>query len=108
MPAPPRFLPEYDNIALAHADRSRILAGLGPDGPMPRGSSIGSLLVDGFYRASWSLQLEKGAATLEIHGFKGLPSDPRNVVDEIEAEGAGLLELLAPDLDERPVALSAR
>ena len=56
VPAPPRFLPEYDNIALSHADRSRILAGLGPGGPMPRGRSIGSLLVDGFYRASWSLR----------------------------------------------------
>ena len=54
-PAPPRFLPEYDNLALSHADRSRVFAGLGPGGPLPSGRTKGTLLVDGFYRAIWSL-----------------------------------------------------
>ena len=31
VPAPVRFLPEYDNVLLSHADRSRITGGLPPD-----------------------------------------------------------------------------
>jgi len=50
--AAPRFLPEYDNLLLSHDDRSRVFNGLGPGLPFPRGSTIGTLLVDGFYRAT--------------------------------------------------------
>ena len=96
-PAPPRFLPEYDNLALSHADRSRVFAGLGPDGPLPRGGTKGALLVDGFHRALWSLGTEDGVATLTIHGFRRQDFDPRDVIEQVEEEGAGLLALLAPD-----------
>ena len=50
-PAPPRFLPEYDNALLSHADRSRVV----PDEARARlsaagGVGFGSVLVDGLLR----------------------------------------------------------
>jgi hypothetical protein len=51
--APVRFLPEYDNVLLAHADRSRFvdrdLRALYPPGRLGRGH----VLVDGMLRATW-------------------------------------------------------
>jgi hypothetical protein len=91
-PAPPRFLPEYDNIGLGHADRSRILGGRGPGLPLPRGRWIGTLLVDGFYRANWSL--EEG--TLRIDRFTPAVDDPPGTIEDIEDEGRRLIRLLVP------------
>lgn len=47
---PPRFLPEYDNALLGHADRSRVFV----EGVMPPGWA-GNLLVDGFYAGWWKI-----------------------------------------------------
>jgi DNA glycosylase AlkZ-like len=91
-PAPPRFLPEYDNISLSHADRARILGGRGPGLPFPRGSWIGTLLVDGFYRANW--RFDDG--TLTIDRFAPASDDPRGTRAAIEAEGERLIGLVAP------------
>jgi hypothetical protein len=102
-PAPPRFLPEYDNVALAHAERSRIFGGHGPGLPLPRGVALGSLLFDGFYRANWKVEVDDGLATLTVAGFERLAGDPVEAVDEIAAEGAGLLAFVAPDATERKV-----
>jgi Winged helix DNA-binding domain len=102
-PAPPRFLPEYDNLVLSHADRSRMFNGLGPGGPFPYGSAIGALLVDGFYRANWKLIEEDGTATLTIDRFVRQPDDDRGAVNEIVAEGTRLLAFLARDAAERRV-----
>jgi hypothetical protein len=98
-PAPPRFLPEYDNLGLSHADRSRVFAGLGPSEPPARGEARGWLVADGFFRAFWSLRTEEGVATLTVHGFKRRESDPREMVEQIEEEGVGLLGLLAAGAD---------
>ncbi|HEX2222550.1 MAG TPA: winged helix DNA-binding domain-containing protein, partial [Candidatus Limnocylindria bacterium] len=52
MPAPTRFLPEYDNVLLSHADRSRIL----PDSALGRLTGwVGSFLVDGFVAGQWRI-----------------------------------------------------
>lgn len=54
-PAPPRFLPEFDNVLLGHADRTRVipadLKGLNGVG----NQTYGSVLVDGFFAAVWRL-----------------------------------------------------
>jgi Winged helix DNA-binding domain len=98
-PAPPRFLPEYDNVALSHDDRSRILHDEWPGQPTPGPRWVGSLLVDGFYRGRWRITLDDGAATLGIDG-------PGRVSDEIETEGLALLRLVAPGATDVRVELS--
>jgi hypothetical protein len=86
-PAPPRFLPDYDNALLAHADRSRII----PVEHRDRGL-IGrpTLLVDGFVRGTWSIQQQRGATpVLRIQLFEPLSTPERAAVTD---EGARLLE----------------
>src|SRR5690242_2309669 len=83
-PAPPRFLPEYDNVALSHDGRSRIIGPGWPGQPPPGQRWIGSLLVDGFYRGRWRITAD---GELRIEGLEPTP--------EIEAEGERLLALVA-------------
>ena len=67
-PAPVRFLPEYDNLVLAHADRRRIV----PEGVSPWTEvGWGTLLVDGFVAARWKLLTGKGRAELRVEPFAG-------------------------------------
>jgi hypothetical protein len=94
-PAPPRFLPEFDNALLSHAERSRVFEGSGP--AYPRGSTIGSLLVDGFVRADWKLT----GSTLEIDGLH-----TKRGRGEVEEEGLRLLEFLMPGAEKPRVEFS--
>ena len=103
-PAPVRFLPEYDNVGLSHADRARLFAGLGPGAPLPRGGrAIGTLLADGFYRANWQITEGGGDATLTIDGFVPQAADPPGSVEAIATEGDGLLAFLTSDANTRRV-----
>jgi hypothetical protein len=92
--APVRFLAEYDNVTLSHADRSRVVgdAGLEPlqGGP---GGWVGTVLVDGFVRATWAARRRGELLELEVRAGGGLSAAERG---EIEAEGTALLEFLAP------------
>jgi hypothetical protein len=62
-PAPPRFLPEYDNLLLSHADRSRVNPG-GHEVPLypGNGGRRGMLLLDGRFRGTWRISAAKGGA----------------------------------------------
>jgi hypothetical protein len=98
-PAPPRFLPEYDNVLLGHADRSRIAAGAAGRWPAD-GLHWSPLLADGFVSGAWRLRRDKAAATLVVEPFDPLP-DPAAV----EREAEGLLELLAPEAGRRMIKI---
>ncbi len=88
-PALPRFLPEYDNILLAHADRSRVIAV-----PYRPALFTSSLLVDGFVSATWKIIRQAGRAALVIEAFKPLKKSDREAVGE---EGMRLLAFAASD-----------
>jgi Winged helix DNA-binding domain len=101
-PAPPRFLPEYDNVLLGHADRSRITAGAADRWPTDD-LHWSPLMVDGFVAGAWRLPQDRGSATLVVQPFDPLP-DPAAV----EEEATRLLDFLAPDADRRRVELRMR
>ena len=94
-PAPPRFLPEYDNVFLSHDDRSRIAR---DDFRLSRSSSIegtfGTVLVDGFIGAIWKITRTKGRAVLRIESVVPLG---RRDMDAVAAEGERLLAFTDPE-----------
>jgi hypothetical protein len=96
-PAPPRFLPEYDNVLLSHAERSRIVTG-DRRIPLPpgRGGARGTLLLDGMFQGTWSTTRSNGKATLHIETFIPLTSPNARAVT---SEGMRLLAFIAPQLD---------
>ena len=100
-PAPPRFLPEFDNTFLSHAERSRIFDG-GGAGPFPVNTPVGGLFVDGFYRAPWKLEGE----TLRVEPFALRRGERSAVTRAVEAEGAALLGMLVPDAASPEVVLA--
>ena len=104
-PAPPRFLPEYDNVLLSHADRSRIISdNRHPPLPPGNGGALGTLLVDGFFRGTWRIQRRQGAAILAIELFEALPQHERTTLAE---EGARLLSFAAGDADTHDIQFVA-
>jgi hypothetical protein len=90
VPAPPRFLPEYDNALLSHADRTRIIA----EEHRNRIFTKGGFLVDGFAQGTWGVRRERGGATLVIAPFDRLS---KTHADELTAEGMRLLSFVVSD-----------
>lgn len=83
-PAPVRFLPEYDNVLLSHADRSRFDGRPGFDIPPP---VKGTVLVDGVVRAVWH-PVDEGLA---VRTFGALA---KRATASVAAEGRRLLRFL--------------
>ena len=97
-PAPPRFLPEFDNLVLSHADRTRVLADehrqfiLGAkNGRIPA-----TFLVDGWVAGTWRVERKKRAVTLAITPFAALPKSTAAALGE---EGTALVRFLEDDAD---------
>ncbi|MFE9771908.1 winged helix DNA-binding domain-containing protein [Streptomyces sp. NPDC005931] len=88
-PAPPRLLPEFDNLLLSHADRTRVvppeLKGLAWQGNIAHRT----LLVDGFLAGLW--RLEEQALVVEPFGPLG-----RHRRDDVAAEAERMLRVMHP------------
>ncbi len=95
-PAPPRFLPEYDNALLSHVDRTRIIA----DEHRELVFTRGAVLLDGFVRGSWTIRRQRADATLLIAPFAPLSAQDR---DALSDEGAALLVFAAGDAAARDI-----
>jgi hypothetical protein len=95
-PAPPRFLPEFDNLILSHADRTRVIAEEYRKAIASRNGMVpASVLVDGFVRGTWKTERSRGKANLEIKPFEPLTKADRDALAE---EGERLIRFVAePD-----------
>ncbi len=92
-PAPVRFLPEFDNLLLSHADRAHVI----PDGETPwldsvaAGRHVGNVLIDGMLRATWWLERADTRTTALITRPLGVLT--RSERAEVSAEAKRLAEL---------------
>ena len=102
VPAPVRFLGEYDNVLLGHADRSRIIPAAFPwEAMLAPGRFVNNLLVDGMLRATWWIERDgKRRAALAIRPFGKLSKREQN---EVTAEGQRLIDWAAADAEVRDV-----
>jgi hypothetical protein len=102
VPAPVRFLGEYDNVLLGHAERSRIIPADFPWREMlAPGRWVSNLLVDGMLRGTWWIERDrKRSATLRVRPFGELSPDER---DEVAAEAERMVEFSEPEAAQRKV-----
>jgi hypothetical protein len=98
---PARFVADFDNLLLSHADRTRILAAADKTRVISvNGLVSGTVLVDGFVGGTWRFDRGSGAAdgraAVVVTPFAPLVPADR---EALEAEGARLLAAAHPGLD---------
>lgn len=83
VPAPVRFLPEYDNLLLSHSNRTRVIADEHRSKVYLPGLRVAAtILVDGFVRGAWKIEKTKTAAALVIEPFDKLTKKDRAALVE--------------------------
>ena len=99
-PAPVRFVAEYDNLVLAHADRSRVLPEVHRKKVLlTAGRVCATVLIDGFVGGVWKLERDKKVLRVRVELFAE-PS--KKLRKELDQEGAKLMAFAeAHELDVR-------
>jgi hypothetical protein len=102
--APVRFLPEFDNVLMAHQDRSRIVPNAYRSKVYLPGLRVAaSVLIDGFVAGVWTTERVKREATLRIEPFSALSP---HVKKELTEEGKRLLRFAEPEAKSFTVRLT--
>jgi hypothetical protein len=103
-PAPIRFLPEFDNVLLSYADRTRIMTeehrkrlfGV-KNGVFP-----GTFLVDGYLRGSWRVTKQRKSAVLTITPWA---RTTKKDLAALTKEGMRLLDFTAATAETKDVRI---
>jgi Winged helix DNA-binding domain len=104
VPAPPRFLPEFDNLLLAHSDRTRVIADEHRPALVTKNLRVrATFLLDGFVRGTWAVKRSRRSATLTITPFAPVPA---RAAAALRAEGASLLRFTDGDASALEVTLA--
>ncbi len=103
-PAPPRFLADYDNLILSHADRTRVISDEHRRRIFTGNGLLSTYLVDGVVAGSYRIEREKRAATLRVQPLVPLAAADRDALAE---EGARLLAFVAEDAESREVRFTS-
>lgn len=91
-PAPLRFLPEYDNVLVAYADRTRVYDEAYKKRIfLSAGRVRATVLVDGFVQGVWKTTRDKGVATLNLELFAMPGTD---VLQQMATEGERLVRFI--------------
>ena len=83
-PAPVRLVTEYDNLVIAHKDRTRIIS----DANYPKifqsaARVFATVLIDGFVAGSWKVETDRTSATLRVTPFQNYSDAERAaIIDE--------------------------
>jgi hypothetical protein len=100
-PAPPRFLPDFDNAVIAHADRTRIVA----DTDRRRVAMPKTFLVDGFVSGTWRVIRGRRIHALEISPWAPIARHDRIALAE---EGIRLLTFIAAGAEDDDMRVCVR
>lgn len=100
VPAPVRFLPYFDNLVLAYADRTRLMTDEQRKAVCVGAVTNPTLLIDGRVHGMWFLKHDRKAedAVLTIELFDPLPGGA-TVKEAVDEEAARLLAFAAPGAD---------
>jgi winged helix DNA-binding protein len=101
VPAPPRFLPEFDNLVLSHADRTRVIADEHRGKVVTKNLQVrATFLLDGEVTGTWKVERKKKAAALVLEPFDKLA---KRDLAALEDEGERLLRFCEPDAEDYAV-----
>ena len=90
-----RFIPEFDNLILSHADHTCIVAAEHCPALITKNLHVpATFLINGRVAGTWKIERAEKSATLNIHPFAPLPTKAKA---ELKHEGEPLLHFVEPE-----------
>lgn len=100
-PAPVRFIPDFDNLILSHADRTRIVDDAFRPALVSKNLLVrATYLVNGRVAGMWKVERARKTATLVLEPFTPAPAKAKA---ELKREGEQLLQFLEPEADAHKI-----